>query len=96
MIVALFDDVKTSLRISGNDLDSEIQDLIEAAKTDLNISGVKNLIETDPLIKRAITVYCKANFGWDNPESEKLQLSYDMLKSHLSLCADYNTEVTTL
>lgn len=82
--------VKLSLRISGDMFDSEIQDLIEAALTDLKISGVVNTDETDPLILRAVITYCKANFGYDNNEAERFQKSYDMLKQHLSLAGDYN------
>ena len=79
-------------RIKSNSLDLEIQDLIESAKADLNISGVKNLDEEDPLIIQAVKTYCKANFGLDNKDSEKYQKSYDMLKQHLSLCGEYNVE----
>ena len=82
--------VKLSLRISGGMFDIEIQDLVEAALTDLKISGVVNTEETDPLILRAVITYCKANFGYDNNEAERFQKSYDMLKQHLSLAGDYN------
>ena len=46
--------VKTSLRVNGMDLDEEIQDLIEAAETDLVLSGVmkERIVETDPLNQR--------------------------------------------
>ena len=82
--------VKLSLRISGGMFDIEIQELVEAALTDLKISGVVNTDETDPLILRAVITYCKANFGYDNNEAERFQKSYDMLKQHLSLAGDYN------
>lgn len=93
--MALIDDVKTALRVSGNDLNGEITDLINAAKADLELVGIiHNLAidDTDPLIKRAIIVYCKANFGFDNQEAERFQKSYDLLKQHLSMAVDYNTE----
>lgn len=88
----MLEKVKLALRIKSNSLDLEIQDLIESAKADLNISGVKNLDEEDPLIIQAVKTYCKANFGLDNKGSEKYQKSYDMLKQHLSLCGEYNVE----
>jgi uncharacterized phage protein (predicted DNA packaging) len=93
--MALIDDIKDILRVSGNDLDTEILDLIEAAKADLQLSGVHStkVNDADPLIKRAITVFCKANFGWDNPEADRFQKSYDMLKQHLTLSTEYTTEV---
>jgi len=65
--MALLDDVKLALRISPTIIayDDEVQDLIEAAKADLKLSGVDpaKLDESDPLIKRAIVTYCKAHFG---------------------------------
>jgi uncharacterized phage protein (predicted DNA packaging) len=85
-------DVKTSLRISGNDLDMEILDLIESAKADLILSGVNKdkVIDTDPLIKRAIIIYCKANFGYDEPKiAERFEQSYISLKHHLTLSSEY-------
>ena len=87
--MALIDDVKLALRVTSIDFDTEIQDLIDSAKADLQLSGVVKLDETDPLIKRAITTYCKANFGYDNPEADRFQRSYDLLKMHLALSADY-------
>lgn len=89
----LLDDIKTALRISGNDLDGEILDLIDAAKADLRLSGItKN--EDDPLILRAITIYCKAHFGYEEPaQAELFMKSYNALKSHLALSQEY-TEVS--
>ena len=90
--MALIDDVKLALRISGSAFDFEIQGLIDAAKADLQLSGVhpdKAKDEGDPLIRRAIVVYCKAHFGYDNPEAERFQQSYDMLKAHLTLSQEY-------
>ena len=84
--------VKLALRIRSNSYDIDIYDLIEAAKLDLSISGVKKIDEEDPLIQQAIKTYCKANFGLDNKDSEKYQNAYDMQKQHLSLCGDYNVE----
>jgi hypothetical protein len=85
----LIDEVKPVLRITASDFNGEIQGLIDAAKVDLRISGINNIDETDALIKRAIILYCKANFGYDNPDSDKFQKSYDMLKNHLALSSEY-------
>ena len=84
--------IKLALRIKTEALDGEITDLIESAKLDLSISGVRKIDETDPLIQRAIIIYCKAHFGLDNSDSEKYQQSYNLLKQHLALCGDYNVE----
>ncbi|PEC65356.1 head-tail connector protein [Bacillus toyonensis] len=84
--------VKKALRVSHNALDDEIDDLIEAARIDLKLSGVsgfKSNDDTDPLIKRAIIMYAKANFIADVKEAERFQLSYNMLKNHLTLAGDY-------
>ena len=90
-ITTMLDDVKTLLRISNTAYDTEIDDLILAAKADLQLSGLlgEKILDTDTLIKRAIYTYCKANFGWDNPDADRLQKSYDMLKNHMSLSRDY-------
>lgn len=92
--MAMLESVKKALRISQSNtaFDEEITDLIAAARNDLRIAGVlaaKTDDDTDPLIRRAVTVYCKANFGFDNPDAEKLQSSYIMLKAHLTLSQEY-------
>lgn len=86
----MLEKVKKALRITHDVLDSEIEDLIESAKLDMQISGVKKVEEDDPLIQRAIIIYCKGNFGLENPDSEKYQTSYKSLKTHLALCGEYN------
>lgn len=91
----MLESVKLALRVTVSDFDSEIQGLIDAAKADLQLSGVANLDDTDPLIKRAIITYCKAHFGYDNPEAERFQQSYNMLKMHLSLSSDYTGGATS-
>jgi hypothetical protein len=90
----LLDDAKTALRISltTTAFDTEVTDLIAAARHDLQLSGVlaaKVNDDTDPLIRRAVFVYVKANFGFDNPDAEKLQNSYNLLKMHLTLSLEY-------
>jgi uncharacterized phage protein (predicted DNA packaging) len=88
----LLDDVKVSLRVTNTSLDIEISDLIAAARLDLIQSGIssdKANMDTDPLIRRAIITYCKANFGYDNPEANRFSESYNMLKIHLALAGDY-------
>lgn len=90
--MSILDDVKQALRITSSAFDTEVDDLISAARQDLIQSGVSSTKvsdDTDALIKRAITIYCKAHFGYDNPEADRFQKSYDMLKQHLSLAGDY-------
>lgn len=89
--MALLDDAKLALRISSSAFDAEIADLIAAAQQDLILSGVdpEKALEIDPLIKRAVITYVKANFGFDNPDADRLQRAYDMLKMHLTLSTEY-------
>jgi uncharacterized phage protein (predicted DNA packaging) len=91
----LLDDIKGPLRISVSTtaFDGEISDLIDAARQDLIQAGItteKANDDTDPLIRRAVSLYVKANFGWDNPDADRLRQSFDLLKMHLSLASDYN------
>lgn len=93
----LLDEVKTALRISTSNTvyDMEIQTLIYAARSDLIQAGInpdKVNDDDDALIKRAIITYCKANFGYDNPEADRFNDAYIMLKQHLSLYGDYQDE----
>lgn len=89
--MATLDDVKNELRISGTDHDTEITALINAAKLDLTESGVRKVVETDYLTKMAITLYAKANFGYDNPEADRFTLAYENLRVKLSVSRAYNS-----
>lgn len=93
--MALIDDIKLNLRASTASLDTEVTDLILAAKADLKLSGVSNdkIIDTDALIKRAIILFSKANFGIENADSEKYQMLYDSLKAHLCMSQDYAVDL---
>lgn len=88
--------VKLALRISNTLLDEEVSDLIDAARQDLILSGIlssKAEDDNDALVKRAVITYCKANFGYDNPDADRFRQSYEMLKQHLSLSVEYTEEV---
>lgn len=89
----MLEDIKIALRITTAHFDSEIETLIAACKLDLKLAGVTVIADTDPLIRRAVTLYAKANFGYDNAEGEKFQKSYELLKCSLSLAGDYNVKV---
>ena len=80
--------VKLSLRITTDEFDEELTDLIDAAVLDMGIAGVYETENTNPLIIRAITTYCKANFG-EPDEYDKLKASYDEQKAQLSMSSDY-------
>lgn len=86
----LLAEVKQALRISSSAFDLEIQTLIAACKIDLRKAGVTAQDDSDPMIKRAIILYAKANFGYDNPDADKFQKAYDLLAMSLALVSDYN------
>jgi uncharacterized phage protein (predicted DNA packaging) len=90
----MLEKIKLSLRIDGNILDEEIQDTIDAAIADLELSGIlgSKIVETDPLIIRAIKTFCKAEYSIDNNEAQRYRESYNMLKIHLALSREYTTE----
>lgn len=90
--MALLDDVKQALRVNNTALNTEVHDIIDGAKADLELSGVNIIKETDPLIKRAIILYAKSHFGLDNADSDKYMAAFTSLKIHLALSSEY-TEV---
>jgi hypothetical protein len=90
--MSFLSEAKDYLRVSTADTDVEVQDLIDAARQDLILSGMlstKALSEVDPLIRRYVFGYVKANFGWDNPEAIRMSDANIMLKRHLLLSPDY-------
>ena len=92
----MLDKVKLALRITTNAFDSELQQLIAAAKADLGIAGVVLPVTsegTDQICERAIITYCKLNFGeQDRIEAyDRLKASYDEQKAQLSMATGYTT-----
>ena len=82
--------VKLAMRpaIKTNAYDDEINDLIKAAKADLELAGIRNVVDTDPLIRQAIKTYCRLHFG--NPEEpEKLERAYNTQKGQLQGSSKY-------
>lgn len=49
----------------------------------------RRAIKSDPLIKQAVKLYCKGNFGYGGDDAERFQKSYESLANSLSLCGDY-------
>lgn len=106
----LLDEVKLALRVTTSAFDPELRGLIQAAKLDLAVAGVAYRQEeervdyglyqfkADPLITRAVILYCKLNFGEpDRVEAwDRLKASYDELKAQLSMSSEYRREDVTL
>jgi uncharacterized phage protein (predicted DNA packaging) len=86
--------VKLALRISqvNTAFDGEITGLIDAARGDLILAGISEARandETDALATRAVILYAKAYFGFDNPDQERNVKAYTSLKAHLMTSVDY-------
>lgn len=79
----MLDAVKLAMRpaIKTNVYDSDIQDLIDAAKADLAGVGILG-DESDPLIRQAIKTYCRLHFGVPE-DADKLHTSYAEQKAQL-------------
>ena len=85
---ALLAPVKLALRITTDAFDSEITDLIEAAKLDLGVAGVILPSELNTLVGQAVITYVKMNFG-DPDNYDRLKRSYDEQKAQLVTCTGY-------
>ena len=80
--------VKAALRVSSNNLDDELTDLMAAAQQDLGIAGVILPDELDEICSRAVITYCKMSFGL--PEDyDRLKRSYDEQKAQLVTATGY-------
>ena len=86
----MLDKVKLALRITTDAFDSELNDLIDAAKLDLGIAGVVLPDELDASCQKAIITYCKVNFG-EPDDYDRLKASYDEQKAQLSMASGYTT-----
>lgn len=81
-------DVKTALRITTDEFDTELSDLMNASLLDLQIAGVVIPQTNDDLINIAVITYVKMRFG--NPDNyDKLKASYDEQKAQLSMSTGY-------
>jgi hypothetical protein len=88
--MALLDKAKVALRITVEDYDEQITDLIEAAKLDLGIAGVVLPEELDALCSQAIITYCRVHFGSPEPEEyDRLKRAYDEQKAQLQTATGY-------
>lgn len=83
--MALIDEVRSAVRVSDGYYDSELETLIESALFDMQNKGVlKEFIgdtEDDypAIVKQAIVLFAKANFGLDNGEADRFMKTYDII-----------------
>ena len=98
--MALLDDIKLSLRVATDDLDTEVRMLVDAAIYDMWRVGINPEIlpedadddADNAFVKTAIAAYCKAHFGYDNQEAARFDDSYrrivcDLLNSSENIAA---------
>ena len=72
-----------ALRITTTAHNTELTNLISAARQDLGIAGVEVPQTLDDICLRAVITYCKMNFGLPD-DYDKLKRSYDEQKAQLS------------
>lgn len=82
--------IKLALRISGNDFDDEIQDLIDACLDELEGLGIYygTFHAQDKQIYTAVVAYCKWHFG-DSDTAEKWEHIYYDVVSKLQVRSGY-------
>ena len=87
----ILEKVRTALRITTDDFDFEIMDLISACLDDLGIAGIIELETTKPLVIRAVITYCKIHFGDLDQvgDYDRLKASYDEQKAQLQMATGY-------
>lgn len=85
--------IKSSMRILSKSavIEQDINNSIAACKLDLQLAGVVNINENDALIIRAVTLFVKAEFNYQNA-ADRYKQSYEALKMSLCLAGDYNTK----
>lgn len=82
--------VKAALRITVNNYNDELLDLIDAAELDLGIAGVELPSSLDAICQRAIITYCKVHFSaLSDGEYARLKASYDEQKAQLVTATGY-------
>lgn len=89
----LLEAARLALRISATDYDDKVEMLVDAAVENLRMAGVASSAvdasDPDAPVKGAILVYCKAQFGMDNPDAEKYMAAYNSMAARLALSAEY-------
>lgn len=97
MATILTEKIRNAVRISSQSvaITEEINDTIAAAKARLKEVGVKKLDETDELIVRAIKLFARAEFNFNN-KGEQYRECFNMQAMSLSLDSDYNQAETVL
>lgn len=84
----MLEDLKRALGFNNNEFDSIITNYIEAAKLDLEMTGISKskIVETDKLIYSAIMTFVKSKFDIENSEmfTDSYLLQKDCLRHYSS------------
>ena len=65
------------------DTNEELIDLIQTALNDLSRQGAVLIHPNDPLVKRAVKLYCKAHYGYD--DRPDFREAYENLSAGIAL-----------
>jgi len=88
--MSLLEKTKLALRVTVNNYNSDLNDLIDAAKLDLGIAGVELPTTLDAICERAVITYCKLHFSsLTDGEFARLKASYDEQKAQLGTATGY-------
>lgn len=79
----------TAVRVKSETAKDELTDLAEACLYDLRLSGIEADDLKDPLVRQAVKLYCKANYGYDT-DTEKYKEGYQALKIAMALSGEYS------
>lgn len=88
--MAILDDVRGVVRVGSKLTDGELQTYIDAALADMAERGIAPEYlapdadgEYQPKVRTAIFCYCKALYGFDNSDSNRLMKSYESIVTGL-------------
>lgn len=91
-LTTMLEKVRLALRYVDSALDSEISDIIDAAKLDLQRVGVvvpQLDTEIDAQMEVAIILYARWQFDFENDGNRYKTMYFDK-RADLALCGDYN------
>lgn len=83
---------RNSVNITRNNFDGELRDVVEAARLEMEASGVPRRITRDddnPLVVQAIKAYVKADQAWEEPDiAQKQSEAFDKIVNKLAMTFD--------
>lgn len=83
----MLEKVKNALRITVDNYDGELTNMIATALLDIGLTGVVTRND-DPLVEQAVITYCRVHFG--SPDDyDRLKRSYDEQKAQLITASGY-------